>query len=572
MQFPSINPANPNPVPPVNPTPMASGVSSFPMLPFQEQDNNPTSQNNPTPQPSSENALGNFVAAIPDSIKSLYDTTVQNTKDIQQSSFNAIGSDVSNAAQDIQTGVNAGGSTGFAKPLTQVKQVTKAVVQGGLGTLSDTISYFLAPLSAAVKTVTDTIAGNNPNAQGISDIPALQKAMTSQAMIPINAAGDKLNKLAQENPTVFKAIGDTLNVALTALGGREVPEAGAQLGEGVSEDLSKVKNALTPAEKAPVASQAMDTLQSRIKDATPDYDPKMIGQKIQSASGDVVNRVPEESSGVNKPRPVTTSASETETGTEMNNIKDYPDKGTALEKQLAVSRALKIEETSLRTGLQSEDISNPLDADAEKTKVTDLVKSNLPPEIKDKLGYVSPEDEKGLTPAQIQLRQAQTSGTPMPKTALGRYTQQVLDATDAYDGTREGKLDLRQAVDKAYKIARGKLAFGGDTGNVLDETNTDIRNALNKDLADTSETDTEASLKKQTLLHRGNDVLISKAQAESETAFGRIEQQHPMLRVLVNQLRRRSVLLPLTAATTILGATALTTYLKKLLANAVASK
>ena len=91
-------------------------------------------------------------------------------------------------------------------------------------------------------------------------------------------------------------------------------------------------------------------------------------------------------------------------------------------------------------------------------------------------------------------------------------------------------------------------------------------------MADTSETDTEASLKKQTLLHRGNDVLISKAQAESETAFGRIEQQHPMLRVLVNQLRRRSVLLPLTAATTILGATALTTYLKKLLANAVASK
>jgi len=122
-----------------------------------------------------------------------------------------------------------------------------------------------------------------------------------------------------------------------------------------------------------------------------------------------------------------------------------------------------------------------------------------------------------------------------------RY-QAVLDATDKYNGSRVGKLDLRQAIDSAYENARGKLAWGSDTQNALDETHTEIRDGLNKDLAQTTKnTDTQASLAKQSKLYRAKDVLDQKAAAEATSKTGRFLQNHPQARFLGRFAERRGL-------------------------------
>lgn len=321
--------------------------------------------------------------------------------------------------------------------------------------------------------------------------------------------------------------------------------------------------------------QKNDTLNSRIKDATPSYNKNMVGTNIMDKEGNISPRIASEGKGMTGNRPVTTSIGEHAAGTELNNVPNYPDKGTDLEKSLATQKAISTEAEKMRSNLQAEDKTNPLDAKIEKTKVENLIKSNLPKEIQDKIGYIgkdSPLSKVGIkdnpqTPLNKALQEAMSSPEDnLPKTAAGRYYQKVLDAVKDYDGTREGKLDLRQSIDSTYKNARGKLAFGSDSQNALDETHSDIRDSINKDLKDsTQNTDTQKSLNKQSNLYNAKKVLDTKAQTEAPSKGGQFLQKHPVAKFVGRQLARRAVSIPLSVGATAAGVPLITAEAKKLL-------
>lgn len=356
-----------------------------------------------------------------------------------------------------------------------------------------------------------------------------------------------------------------------------VAGATAGVGTGIDEVMNPTVKPIVP--KSGMTPEAQ--LQSRIQDATPTYNEKMVGQNVMTSKGELAPRIGSEggtSKFSNVPRPVTTSASETIAGTEANNIPNYPDKGTALEKMLSTQDAISTEAENMRGNLQAEDKASPLDTSAEKTKVSRLVTSNLPEDIQAKIGTISPDEETMLKGMNEKLGVAQPKGgfdlrapgeePTFPKTAAGRYYEDVYNALRDYDGTREGKLDLRQTIDSAYKQARGKLAFGSDSSNAIDEVNTDVRNSLNKDLADTTKnSDTQASLKRQSNLYNHKDVLTQKAQAESNTNFGKLEQKYPSLKRLVSIAQRQGIMLPIRIAETGLGVTIVGKYLHDLIYN-----
>lgn len=374
----------------------------------------------------------------------------------------------------------------------------------------------------------------------------------------LGAAAGAGNELENPNST-FKSVTDATGQGMKtgALIGAAIPGAGEAFKgvQGMAEDFTNKTETAKPE----------DTLASRIKDATPEYNPKMVGKNVMTpditdekgniTKGQITPRIASEGKGLTGERPVTTSASEYAAGTELQNIKDYPDKGSALDKMLSAQKAIGTEAETMRSGLQAEDKANPLDATAEKAKVADLVKSNLPKDIQDKIGYISKDNplsklgvkDNPQTPLNKALQEMSASPEDsLPKTAAGRYYQKVLDAVKEYDGTREGKLNLRQTLDSAYSDARGKLAFGTDSQNALDETHTDIRDAVNKDLhSSTQNVDTQASLQKQTNLYRATDVLQEKAQAEASTHYGKFVQEHPMAKMAIRVLSRQGIMIPI---------------------------
>lgn len=472
----------------------------------------------------------------------------------------------SSIADNIWSSIAGQAKSGF----TQAKGAMDTILAGnstpiegleaGLNVGSGVASVALSPLAPIINKVSEGIQQQFNMAPDDPRAGLLSKALNSLTNNP------DFQKFAQSHAgqttaRVATDLGNAGNIAGTITG----------LGEGA--DLANkgitALNTSTPGEPSGISSEAQ--LQSRIQDATPAYNENMVGQNVMTADtvdaqgnpvkGKITPRIASEG-GSSKlsttARPVTTSASETAAGTEANNIPNYPDKGTALEKMLSTQDAISTEAENMRGSLQAEDKASPLDTTAEKTKVADIIKSNLPKEIQDKLGYISPADEAKLPPAAKAYREALISNQEetLPKTAAGRYYQQVLDAVKEYDGTREGKLDLRQTIDSAYKQARGKLAFGGDSGNAIDEVNSDIRKSLNKDLADTTKnSDTQASLKRQSNLYNHKEVLTEKAQAESNTNFGKLEQKYPSLKNLIRIAQRQGIMLPIRMLETGIGIT-----------------
>lgn len=372
----------------------------------------------------------------------------------------------------------------------------------------------------------------------ISDIPAVQKF----AMSP---AGQTASRVAEDT-------GNAANIAGTVAGGMEV--------------AGKVSNIWDKAYATPT-----EAVSSRTADATPAYDKNLVGQNVKTPEGNIAPRV-NEGQGITGKRTITTSASEAQSGQELSNLPNYPDKGTALEKGQAVEKGINQEAESMRSGLKTEDTTNPLDVVSEKAKMSNLITKSLPEDIQAKIGILSPEENAMLKGMQEKVGAPQPEGgkfdlkTPgevpnLPKTAAGRYYAKVLDSLNEYDGTREGKLNLRQAIDQAYKSEGGKYAYGSDSQNALQEVHTEIRNAINKDLGEsTQNTDTQTSLQKQTNLYRAKDVLDTKAQAEASSQIGRFYQNHPLL----HRLATREFL---GTAAKLTGTAALTAYITKVLSG-----
>jgi hypothetical protein len=459
--------------------------------------------------------------------------------------------DINSASDDITKQIQTpiANTSGPIDPATGKPQsnMGKGALENGFAITGDLLKAVTSPLT---ELLSGTLGKGNDALRtavgNMSDSLMNLPQGTSNARAKASEDGGlaEMQQLASQNPEVAKNLNTLNNIVQSALLITGTDEAGQgldagldrlnnpQLDSGTLQAIASGANPTietpeTPTETEGEGQSTQDTLQSRINDAKPNYNKNMIGSHVmtpditdesgQTIKGQITPRVANENTNFTGDRPVTTSASEHAAGTELNNIKDYPDNGTNLEKGLATEKAIGEEAENMRSQVAAEDKSDPLDTKAERAKVTDYVTSHLD------------QDE--------QAKFEEGKGT---KTAMGKYTAQVNEAVANYDGTREGKLDLRQQLDNIYKANRGKLAFQGDSGNVLDETHTDIRDAINKDLkGSTNNTDTQASLNKQTKLYRAQDVLYEKAKAEAPNKFGRALEKAPIVGRLGNRILLR---------------------------------
>lgn len=424
----------------------------------------------------------------------------------------------------------------------------------------------------------DVISANGPKA--IMDTTGVAGGLGEAAMSPVTGVLNASGVSNAINNNIVQPLADTISNSPTVqkFAGSEAGQATSQLvqagqnilnvagGAGmVSGGIGKISDLVTDHS---IFQPKADIVSGRIADATPAYSKDLVGENVKNPEGEIVPRV-NEGKGMLGNRTVNTSAGEAAQGQELANVENYPDKGTNLQKSQAVGTAIGQEAENMRGGLQTEDQQAPLDTEAQKTKVTNIVKSQLPADIQQSLGVLSPEDE------QFMKDMSSKAGTPepeggfkdqpagrvpgLPKTAAGRFYQAVSDAVKGYDGTREGILNLRQSIDSAYENARGKLAWGSDQSNEIDEVNRDIRNSLNKEMGDiTQNTDTQSSLKKQSNLYRAKDTLETKAKTEASSKIGRFYQRHPLLHRLATREFLRT-------AATLTGTAALTAFITKTL-------
>lgn len=493
----------------------------------------------------------------------------------------------SNIGNDITQGASRIATDSQGTNLTAPLKTAGDIGETGLNIAGDTIKSLFAPITAAI----DGLVKGGSDV--ISDSKTVQNVATSPIINLLANKGGQLDAAVKANPRAAQDLGNALNILMATAGeATGAPEENLKVSDVkdlTNDVVNKAKSAVATLKESVVPTKTAavpeDTLSSRIKDATPHYDQKMNLTNVKApdtvdAEGNVVKgktvpRIAGEGKGLNGERPVTTSASEHAAGTELNNVKDYPDKGTALEKGLATQKAISSEAENMRGSLKAEDTASPLDAKAEKIKVSNLITEHLPEDIQSKLDVLNPEENEMLKGMSAKAGSPQPEGgkfdlrgpgdiPKLPKTAAGRYYTRVLEALRNYNGTREGKLDLRQEIDGAFKSEGGKYAYGSDSQNALQEVHSDIRDAINKDLGKTAKnTDTQASLRKQMNLYRAADVLTAKAQAESATAYGRLEQKYPTLRNLSRIAQRQGIMLPLKTLETLAGLGLIGGYLRK---------
>ncbi len=481
----------------------------------------PATLKTPTPQPG-------FFSRLGAGIKSMVTNPLQGG--------GALVNEAKTEAQDVKNKVSSAFQGGINQGASGLDEASAGIsnpsLSGGLGQLAEGTGKLItgagqalfSPLAPAMDKISGDIGNKvvNPISDAISNNPTVQNFANSPA-------GDVTSKIAGGIQLANNTVG-------TVLGGMGLAEGGGSQPPVPDSANPYMNQAPTNVWDKAYGTSATDPLASRTADATPSFNKNMQGQNIRTPEGDIVPRA-NEGEGLTGKRTVNTSASEAQQGKTLADIKDYPDNGTAMQKEQAVGKAISAEAENMRAGLQAEDKASPLDATAEKAKLKDVVESHLPPNIQDAIA----------------------TGKGFPKTAEGTYWKQVIEDANKYNGTREGKLDFRQAIDSAYKNARGKLAFGSDSQNALDETNSSIRDAMNKDLADTTtNSDTQASLDKQTNLYRAKDTLVGKAKAEASSEIGRFFQNHPLLHRLATKEF-------LSGALKITGAAALTTYIAKTL-------
>lgn len=508
--------------------------------------------------------------------------------------------DINNDSADIINNIKTpiANTQGSIDPATGFQQsnIAKGALESGFAITGDALDAVTSPVQEGFKGIF------GPVNDYLSNLGANDKVKTQGQQ-----ALDQINQHLQQTPELAKNL-DTINKIISSAGViTGADEGGQELDKGLnrinnptlsSQSLQNIAAGANPTTEIPTESSPFSKIsapssteipssQTGITDATPNYNEKMIGQHVMTpdstdaqgnpVKGKITSRIASENTKYTGERPVTTSASEHSAGTEVNKIKDYPhgNTGTNLEKSLSIEKTISKKAESMRSGLQDEDKNNPLDTQAEKSKMDSLVKSNLPKDIQEKLGFVSLTDEAKMTPTQKAYREALMSQQEetLPKTAVGRYYQKVLDELNAYDGTREGKLDLRQNLDAAYKNARGKLAFGTDSQNALDETHDDIRDSINKDLnSSTKNTDVKSSLEEQTDLYKAKKVIEDKAKGEAGNKTGRLEQKHPSIKFVKRQLARKAVSVPLTVGATAAGVPLITAAAKKLLSGSGAKE
>lgn len=338
---------------------------------------------------------------------------------------------------------------------------------GGIQTLASPIAPLMTPVNEAVQQVADKI----------SNIPEVQKFAQGKG-------GEIASRIAE-------FLGNLSTVAGATVGGEEA----------VAPKETMVPESVTPRIGVPggtpnVAGET-EALQNAIKDATPAYSKKLIGEpSVKTEEGQTVPRVQE--GGIFKGRQITSTALEKEAGAELSRVPGYDPKATNLEKYNLVKTEIGTRSQNLKSSLENEHILRP------PKEIRSVVKNAV-----------------NEVPHESLLLQ---KSDPVIK----NYMRVLDNAIVQSDGTLAGELDVRQLMDQAYSNARGKLAFGSDKISALDDVHSAARDALNQDLIDNARsTDVKASLRSQWNLYRALDVLKSKAEVEGNSSIERLMNKFP---------------------------------------------
>lgn len=384
------------------------------------------------------------------------------------------------AGQDIKGAFNSGVQqvkdayhAPSTNPITGVENLLK------MG--SGAATAITSPLAPALKPIQQDVI--NPIGDKIGSNPTIQKFANSKA-------GEVTSRVAED-------VGNAANVAGTVLGGKELFESGKNFVNNAAENI---KTSATN-QAADVAAQAQKTLETNaVKDATPAYNKKLIkDQPIRNANGTTTPRVTE-AKGLTGQRTVTSTQLETEAGQALTKVKDYPTKGTNLEKYQSIQPEIARQGQGLEASLKNEKILRP------------------PQQI---LKIANDAMDKALNDSLI-LQKADPVVT--------NYSRVIKNAISQSDGTLAGEFKVRQIMDTAYKNARGKLAYGSDKISALDEVHTAVRDALNQDVINKARnTDVQAALKSEWDLYRASKVLREKAEAEAGSTLEQFAQNHPII-------------------------------------------
>ena len=387
------------------------------------------------------------------------------------------------------------------KPINGFEAGVANVEEGALRSTASGLNTIFAPVTEAVKTASDAIS-NSPQVQ---DFVTKNPVVSNVIKFLGNPTENFMNWLGSDDPAA-KDLNAALTVGLTAAGGVVEGEGSVR---GNNADMSASMKP-TP-QSTPVANTP---IKIGINDSTPNYSPKMIGQTSVDADGNVIPRV-NENEGLLGNRTVNSTQSEIDAGNET--VKNYPIKGTNLDKYNAVMKEASDEADSLRTKLQAQK------------------------------NVISPDEMFGKTRAAVMDAADRSMLLNKSSAAVKNYLRVARQLADNVKPNSEGVLDYRQGLDEAYENIRGNKAYpaGSDKVMELDQLHRAGRTAANNLLDETSkDAGVKSSLQRQTNLYRAAEVLRDKAEEESGNKAQRFVDAHPSARFAVhlgNRIFMRSV-------------------------------
>lgn len=420
---------------------------------------------------------------------SIWGSLAKGTNNVVNQTASNYGSDINAARDKIGSSISGGADTMSKGGLGNV---AKGALQASLGTAAGGVQAIFAPLAAPIQTLI-----HHSNAGTLPVAPEVQKAHQA------------LSDWATQHPEIARTVGDAFTVGTAAMGSGALDatvsdtvnaakgglEKGALAVRDATVGTPEARAASQATAQAAKAAQAQEVIrQSAIKDATPVYNPKLISDPF-------VNGVPriQGGKGLTGGREVTPTPLNTRAGEALSKVPNYPATGTALDKYNAVQPEIAAQAKALTKSLESENILRP------PKEIVKIVNDAV----------------RGVSDESLLLQKADP--------AIAQYMRVAKNAVATNDGTLAGELKVRQAMDAAYKNARGKLAFGDSKISALDEIHTAARDALNKDMIEKAQnTDVKASLQTQWDLNRGADELLAKAEAEGNSKIEQLMKANPV--------------------------------------------
>lgn len=366
-----------------------------------------------------------------------------------------------------------------------VKSVIKPEILQGAGEK-------IAPIVEAAK--------NNPVGQGILNWWDTLKTDHPETARNLEATGNFA--LLLSNALVGGGAAKGAKVGVEAAEAT-LPKAVAPLTEKASGAINTAKDTLSSAKKAVVGTVSKDPYEAALQAVTPEYKTSSTAQRSKLIDEKVGGQPRVQEGSLIKGRVVTPNALEKEAARELSSLAGYTPKATYLDTHNLIETEILTRARALETSLKNENILVP--------------KKEIVSTVRDAINTV-PEES-------LLLQKSDP--------AIGNYIRVVENAAAKNDGTLKGVLDVRKAMDAAYKNARGKLAYNDEKLASLDEVHQAGRDSLTKYLIDHAKnTDVKAALRGQWNLYRADDVILPKAAKEAGTIIERgveFAKEHPIV-------------------------------------------